>query len=379
MAEYKKHHYIPKFYMKLFSEDDTRINMFNLKSQKIIEKIPLKGQCYEDYFYGKDLILEHNLGDWEGIWAEILRGIILTNNLPPVDSSEYFMFIFFILIQSSRTKYSVDSLIHLIESMSKEIFDAETTSEEEFIKNEYGIENIPHFYISVAVDSYPLLFDLKCKILKNHTDTEFVLSDNPIVFYNQLMSFRKGMNNIGTSSKGLQIFFPISPDTSILFYDDDVYKVGRYDHNIIEIRNEQDIYQINTLQVCSAYENIYFENNKLNLEALYKKSEPYFRTVKSNIKAFPKENSNKIEKLIMTSIEEVRTNLQLSFLTIKKISRDWVKEFQKKKHQPVVVYRNEELKKHYDEFNIQVDSGKYEKQDFLKFCKDKKFSFSNNH
>lgn len=379
MAENKKQHYVPQFYMKFFSNDKIKINMFNLKREIKITDISLKRQCYKDYYYGEDLVLERNLSTWEGLWNKILSDISSKDNPPNINTPEYFMFIFFILIQNSRTKYSVDSLIELIESISKEIFDSKNVKKEEFIKQELGIDNVPEYYMSIAVDSYPFLLDLKCKILKNHTSTEFIISDNPIVFYNQLMSFRKTINNVGTSNKGLQIFFPISPDTSILLYDKDVYKVGSNNKNIIEIRNVRDIYQINTLQVCSAYENIYFKNSQLDTKALFKKSKPFLRAVKSNTKVFPKSNGKKKEKLIMMGIEEVRTNLKLSFLTIKKSHRDWLKEFKKLKQQPIVIFRNEDLKKYYDKFEEQVKIGKYKKQDFIKFCKDIKFSFNSEY
>ena len=375
MAENKKHHYLPKFYMKFFSEDEKRINMYNLKRKRKIQNISLSGQCYEDYYYGKDLILEHNLGEWEGIWAKIFKNIISNNIIPLIDDPKYFMLVFFTLIQNSRTKYSVNALIELIESISDEVFDGNASSKENFIKNELGIENVPHYYMSIAVDSYPFMFDLDCKILKNYTKTEFIISDNPIVFYNHLMSFRTSINNIGTSSKGLQIFFPISPDVSILFYDENAYKVGSNHSKVVEIRNEKDIYQINVLQVCSAYENIYFKNPNLNTEALYKKASQYLRISKSYTKTFNKDDG----KLIMTALEEIRVNLKLSFINIKRTAKDWVKDFKSKKQQPLAIYRNNEFKKYYDEFNKKVEIGEYKKQDFLKFCKDENYSFKNKY
>ena len=61
MAEKKRQHYVPRFHLKLFSEDGVSINLFNIKTGKIIEKAAIKGQCQEDYFYGKDLKVETGL------------------------------------------------------------------------------------------------------------------------------------------------------------------------------------------------------------------------------------------------------------------------------------------------------------------------------
>lgn len=48
--EKKRQHYVPKFYLRCFSKNDKLINAYHLKSNKILENISLKRQCYEDYF-----------------------------------------------------------------------------------------------------------------------------------------------------------------------------------------------------------------------------------------------------------------------------------------------------------------------------------------
>jgi hypothetical protein len=57
LAENKKQHYVPKFYLKYFSnnEEGKSIGVYNLKVGKFIRYSNLENQAFENYFYGKNL------------------------------------------------------------------------------------------------------------------------------------------------------------------------------------------------------------------------------------------------------------------------------------------------------------------------------------
>ena len=93
---------------------------------------------------------------------------------------------------------------------------------------------------------------------------------------------------MGLSVKGLQIFYPLSPDKLTILYDKDVYRVGSDKKVVIDITNERDVYNLNALQGCSCYENIYFMSDNQNLGKLHKKIEPYLRKNKANIQSLPR-------------------------------------------------------------------------------------------
>ena len=73
MPEKKKQHYIPKFYMRLFTNDNKFLAVNNVLSKKIYERVPYENQCYKDYFYGKDGVLENQLSDMETEWSIIIK------------------------------------------------------------------------------------------------------------------------------------------------------------------------------------------------------------------------------------------------------------------------------------------------------------------
>src|ERR1700688_4702033 len=75
MAEQKSQHWVPKFYLRNFSSDteQKQLNLFQVQQGRFIPRINLGHQCADDYFYGKDLVLEKTFGPLESVWAEVFR------------------------------------------------------------------------------------------------------------------------------------------------------------------------------------------------------------------------------------------------------------------------------------------------------------------
>jgi hypothetical protein len=380
MPQNKKHHYVPKFYLKRFSSDKKSICLYNLPSELFVKNANLKNQCYQNYFYGTEKTTENALSEMEGEISKLYRVIDNNNSIPPSFSEHHVALTMSILIQHSRTKYQADALDEMNDKMLKHIFKEKIESElkgvniDDFI---IGIKDVANFSMRISVRNYPLLLDLRCKLLINNTGVEYITSDNPVVMFNKLLSFRNIGSNTGLSIKGLQIFFPISPNKLIIMYDDESYRVGNDAKNIVEVINEKDVYNMNALQACSCYENIYFKNPSQNVIALHNKVRPFLRKEKSDIKVFPgRNNKHHRSEYMLNFREDIRLNLNLSFLGIRKSAKEWRSSFQKLKIQPAAILRNENYHKVVEEFNDNVEGGVYEYSDFLKFM-DTKFRRSN--
>ncbi len=73
-----KQHFVPKFYLKRFSNDKGFIEVLDLKNRRIGSPIPFGGICYEDYFYGLET------GKYDDVSQEVedlFKG--MENNLAP--------------------------------------------------------------------------------------------------------------------------------------------------------------------------------------------------------------------------------------------------------------------------------------------------------
>lgn len=373
MPNNKKHHYVPRFYLKRFSPDGRSISLWNINNRIKVPSVNLKHQCYKNYFYGKELQVEQALSLVEGHTARIFRLIDNYESPPPYDSEDYLTLVLYMLMQYGRTAYSADALDEMYDKMMKHLFGPRAETEGiDLSKVTIGIKNSAQFSLGMTAQFYPLMLDLSCKLLLNETSVDFVVSDNPVVLNNQLLSFRRHGSNTGLAAKGLQVFLPISSNKLLIFYDHESYSVGANSKAFVKITSLRDVYELNTLQMTSAYENVYFEKANFDIEALFRKASSFRRVQKSRMSIFPgEETENSRRELMATSREDVRTNLKLSFVRFTRGAKLWRSNFRKLRFQPAVVVRNKELVDDHYEFMKKVDDGKFNPGDFFQFLAQK--------
>ena len=54
MHKHKKHHFVPKLYLRHFTVDGKNLSIYNISKKRIITNIPYDSQCSKDYYYGTD-------------------------------------------------------------------------------------------------------------------------------------------------------------------------------------------------------------------------------------------------------------------------------------------------------------------------------------
>jgi hypothetical protein len=369
MSQNKKHHYVPRFYMKRFSSNGRSINIWNIPKQRIILSANLKNQCYKNYFYGKILEVEKALGDIEGITAEIFYRIDSLETPPLPQSPYYFTLILYVLMQYGRTVYAADMVDDMSDKIAKHVLGPIAKEKGiDFTGVKIGVKYPGKYSLAILTQAYPLILDMQCKLIINETGVEFVTSDNPVVLYNQLLSFRKQGSNTGLASKGLQIFFPIGPHKLLIFYDHIMYRVGRRSKPVVHVSLPRDVYELNKLQACSAAKNIYFNDPKIDVETLDKKAAPFRRKNKCNLDIFKRSETEECrQEFIVSSREDVRTNLKLSFIHLTVGAKLWRNTFCKQRMQPVAVVRNMQRCKDYEDFIEKVNSKEYLPSEFFRF------------
>lgn len=266
MPDNKKHHFVPKVYLKNFSSNAKVINLYNVAGDKFVLGAALKAQCYRDYFYGHEPTLEKALGTIEGVAAKLFREIVGSETPPEDGSVEYAELVTFIVFQRNRTIQAARAIEEMVSSMAKRVvsyhpeFNGELSDDIELSVSDPAVHGL-----KAASHTLPFAMDLTCKLLIAKPGSEFITSDNPVVFYNQALESVRGHHGIGTASKGLQVFFPISPACMILLYDGSVYKVGGRRERTVRLSQQRDMDQINTLVLANAEENIYFlHRDKIN-------------------------------------------------------------------------------------------------------------------
>ena len=224
--------------------------------------------------------------------------------------------------------------------------------------------------LAMRAQAYPLAMDLKPILLQNRTRQGFITSDNPVVFYNQLLEARDFASNTGLQSVGLQIFLPISPAYAVFFLDEDVYGVGRRRSSFLEITNPNDVHQLNELQTISAAENIYFNSAVVTSEyvlSVRERTSGKRRKQKAHlhVQEEPSSDPETTRELIGISQQDIRNDLNLSVIKVlKKASRardDLMSRF---------VMRKPAWVKHFEMFREAVKAGKYTAADFMQYMHD---------
>lgn len=259
MPHNKKHHFVPKFYLRNFSEDEKSIGIYNIASWRMIPQGNLDNQCYRNYFYGKPPEIEHALGAMEGSAAQVIKHCIKTEAVPRPLSAEHVILSHFVVLQAARTGFEAEAMAEATDKFFKAVYRDQFGDLDSY---EIGFDDPILMSLNVSSRMVPAIYDLKVKLLRNENSTRFITSDNPIVRHNQYFEGNEHAGHTGLGQAGLQIFLPLSPEYLCVFYDAQTYKVGDKNSRIISITSAEDVAALNALQWLNAHENIYFSEGQ---------------------------------------------------------------------------------------------------------------------
>jgi len=325
MPEQKNQHYVPVLILKNFSEDSVNTNLLVIKTNKYVNNIPIKDQSSEDYFYGKDKVVEKSLAELEKIFGLLLKEIAERDYLPNYGTFEHFLLNLFIVSTSARTLYSGEATNEQIDKMCSIVF-SHHDKFDDFAKNyKVGIETPSAFSLGIAVTCVKYIADLEYKILDNKTKSEFIISDNPVIKYNKFLLKRNWPgSHVGYGTLGIQFYCPLSPTKCLVLYDRNCYKFGNRKDRFIAVNLDSDVQAINELQFINANEVVYFRTqDQANLiTQIYEKLSSHRRDEKVKVREYVQQGSTKEKgsSLVMSSAANIEIDLKLSFLKFTKKS-----------------------------------------------------------
>jgi Protein of unknown function (DUF4238) len=263
----KNNHFVPRSYLRRFGFNDKQIGLFNIASQKEIERAPIKSQCSRDYFYSKDPSYEERFSVLEAEQNKLLSQIISSLTIPDPISSERLLLDTCLMFQAARTAAAVAHSNHLANEFGKAILGYHLRAQ----KNEELLKFLPQVEISIpnaVFDSIrehlvmaPLLSDMDCTLIVNRTSEEFITSDHPVAQCNILPSSSFPQRSIGFASRGLIVLYPISPRALMMWSDAEAYRVASNNGTLI-LQDRREVVNLNLPQFSIADENIYFRERK---------------------------------------------------------------------------------------------------------------------
>lgn len=319
MPEKKNQHFVPRFYLKYFSNNfkGKTLGIYNFSDDKYIPNGGLYNQAANDYFYGEDLKVENAFGEIETETSILLKFIFDTGTIPAYMSEAHLLLLVFVLSLSSRTEQAADSQNELLDKTIKKIFKDDPRVKGKLDDFEIAWSNAVLTSLQVAMRSTPILFDLKFKFLVNSTQVPFITSDHPVIKYNQFLERLKPHGGItGLAQKGLQIFLPFHPQLYIVFYDSNVYGVGHKKESMIEVNNEKDVDSLNVLQLVNAHKNLYFNEamDKAKLEKLLSKGLHLRKNNLAKVLEYKSTIQDERRSLLHMYINDTKIALKLSFI-----------------------------------------------------------------
>ena len=244
----KKQHYIPQFFLKNFSIDNSAKSVYiydvasqNVKTQnqnrRNIEKF-----CQKKYLYGKDNIIEHFLNLRENLQAPIISNIIKHNNI----LSEH---------QGIINEVFVDFLIrlpHIKESFEKIFGKIEHDSINQINYNQQ---------VKGIMESAPAsLSHLETILIVNKSCVKFITSDQPITTCCKILNSPPYLEHNYVETCQKLFLLPISPELIICMYNKSEFKPIDMHKGKIEIRDSDIIKKINIFKF-SGSENVIYSND----------------------------------------------------------------------------------------------------------------------
>ena len=322
MPEYKKQHYVPQLILRYFSTDREKkcTNVFNPDKEFYKRDCPLKDQAQENYFYGENGEIEKSLSNIESKVAPILLSIVRDIKAPSIDTEDYGDLLIFTLLLGGRTRFVAERSNEVLNKLFQELAivgDKPSVKEKNIrIKHKRPAVEI----LRATVKALKGADDLKMKLVVNKTKIKFITSDNPVVKYNQYLEMRNHPGgHTGLLNKGLQIFFPLSPDLMIHYYDDWAYKVGDRKKLFVSVEDESDISQLNFLQIVNCYKSTFSTNstNEHYLLQLSQKAKKLRKLEYHNLTEVERSTDHEQTERIVFAQHNVERKIKLSLSFIK--------------------------------------------------------------
>ena len=336
MTKKKRHHYIPRFYLKRFSinNEGKSLGLYNIDNKKFIQNAPLKSQAYKNFLYGEDDEIKNALANMENNVAKLFYYWTEERLLypPPTGTNGFKLLKRFILYQAYRTPKSGSDIMDMLNQGLKTAVKEFKPDLWESMKDGTLVHKNPVLLgLFQSIKHEHLLDFLECKFLVNLSLLPFVTSDSPVILYNQLMEQANNyMGATGLVVKGLQIFYPIHPRLMICLYDSSVYNFGEDCDNCCSTESIDEIHQLNGLQLANCKFQLFFDDliSQEYIMELCKHFEGYRGTSKNINQIINQEN----RKFFFTSSEDIHINLKLDFFKLKVDSNNFTNEIAPLRH-----------------------------------------------
>jgi hypothetical protein len=254
-----------------FSRDGKRTDVVVLDSGRRIRDVGIRGQCYRDYYYGKNLMLEKAFKETEEKFAATL-GDLSVAHLESISDTEIIHLRLYALFQRMRTVTAATSTGLVTEAAIKERLRLEAEAKGIDLSAVRIRAGNPQFLaLAQATVGAAAIADLSVKFMLHERKVGFVISDHPVVICNQFVESHPRLSLCygaeGWMVKGIQVIMPVSPQACILMYDPQTYACGSPRSRVV-VAGRHDVRVINYLQAANGNKCLYYHPDHMSDEEL---------------------------------------------------------------------------------------------------------------
>lgn len=110
MVEYKNQHYVPRFYLRNFSDDGQSIWLYNMEADREFKE-PISQVCARDYFYSEETDIEKAIGSIERSLSDGLKQLLAKQSVARFQTEDelkqdWHRVLQFLAFQEARTALS---------------------------------------------------------------------------------------------------------------------------------------------------------------------------------------------------------------------------------------------------------------------------------
>jgi hypothetical protein len=311
--------------LRNFSKDGTTISL--VVNGKRIDGASLGKQCYEDYLYGSDNIMEKSFAAEEDKMSAFF-GDLSPEQFASLKPDDVHRLRLFVAYQHARTRAAAEHYNKFTGALAKAALRGTLAlnKDERFSANDVdGIEvdvtNAQNEPLWLASKTNPVLLDMDVKFITTDRFPGFVISDNPVVLYNQFAEHHPILKLYPTSTgfalKGLQLFMPLSPSMVLAVFDPSTYKYGG--NGSVCRAGPADIAHLNRMQAVNALSCLYFHEDKIDdatLADLATARVNHPSIYKKHVATSPMitHEDGKVSQFVITYRTELRVGAKLSFV-----------------------------------------------------------------
>ena len=324
-GETKRQHYVPRMILKNFSKDGKRISLF-VKGERI-DGASLRDQCYGDYFYGADNVLEKSFAAEETKIAAFF-GDLSPDRFANLSPDDIYRLRLFLIYQHARTMGAAKHLSRFAGAFAKTslkgtlALNKETDlSPRDLDDVEIGLKNAQFDSVWMATKTAPILLDMDVKFITTDRTPGFVVSDHPVIAYNQFAEHHPILGRYPTTTglacKGLQLFMPLSPSMVLALFDPSTYQYGG--KSFVCRAGPSDVKHLNRMQAVNALSCLYFHEDRIDdptLEDLGKTGANHPSIYEKTVATGPmiQRQDGQVSQFVLVHHVDIRVGAKLNFI-----------------------------------------------------------------